>query len=202
MTLKLRKKSLFPASVTAEAPLILTKTGSLYAFTVDMDDLISQVTAGIPLGTASAYDIGTSGTKVPLLDGANTWSGNQTYTGFVKTSGTGGMGYTTGAGGEITQATNKSTGVTLNKICGQITTNNASLASGTAVSFTFTNSTIAATDTIILNISSGSASGGAYRIFADAIADGSCRISIINGTVGALAEALVINFSVLKAVKA
>ena len=29
------------------------------------------------LGTAAAKNIGTSGNKVPVLDGENTWSGNQ-----------------------------------------------------------------------------------------------------------------------------
>lgn len=33
--------------------------------------------ANVPkLGTAASQDTGTSGTKIPLLDGANTWSGN------------------------------------------------------------------------------------------------------------------------------
>ena len=37
---------------------------------------------------------------------------------------TGGIGYATGAGGTVMQATNKATGVTLNTVSGQITTNN------------------------------------------------------------------------------
>ena len=49
-------------------------------------------------------------------------------------------------GGTVTQATNKGTGVTLNTQSGQITMNNAALADAAEVSFTVTNSKIAATD--------------------------------------------------------
>lgn len=109
------------------------------------------------------------------------------------------VGYSTGAGGTVTQATSKSTGVTLNKRCGQITMNNASLAAAAEVSFTFTNSTIAATDVVVTAISSG-ATAGAYNTHVDAIAAGSCRISISNFSAGPLSEAIVLNFAVIKAV--
>ncbi len=49
-------------------------------------------------------------------------------------------------GGTVTQATNKTTGVTLNAASGQITMNGASLAGGAEATFTVTNSEIAATD--------------------------------------------------------
>jgi hypothetical protein len=111
------------------------------------------------------------------------------------------VGYSTGTGGTVTQATNKSTGVTLNKRCGQITMNNASLAAAAEVSFTFTNSTIAATDVVVTAISSG-ATAGAYNTHVDAIAAGSCRISITNFSASPLSEAIVLNFAVIKAVNA
>ena len=107
------------------------------------------------------------------------------------------IGYTTGAGGAVTQATSKSTGVTLNKLCGQITTHNASLAATTAVSFTLTNSKIASTDTIQVNIGSG-ATTNSYIVTVTAVAAGSCRIQIYNLTGGGLGEALVLNFAVIK----
>ena len=84
------------------------------------------------------------------------------------------VGYSTGTGGTVTQATSKSTGVTLSKRCGQITMNNAALSAAAEVSFTFTNSTIAATDVVVTAISSG-ATAGAYNTHVDAIAAGSCR---------------------------
>ncbi len=109
------------------------------------------------------------------------------------------VGYSTGSGGTITQATNKSTGVTLDKRCGQITMNAAALTAASEVSFTLTNSVIAATDVVMVCISSG-ATAGAYNVQCDAVAAGSCRISVGNMSSGSLSEAIVLNFVVIKAV--
>ena len=118
------------------------------------------------------------------------------------TSPTGGIGYATGAGGTVTQATSKSTGVTLNKVSGQITMNAAALGGSTAVGFTLTNSTIAATDVVKVTIASG-ATADSYGVFVDATAAGSCRISLRNMTVAtSLSEAVVLNFAVIKSVNA
>jgi len=109
-------------------------------------------------------------------------------------------GYITGEGGTVTQATSKATAVTLNKKCGQITMNAASLAADTTVTFTLTNSTIAATDLLVLNHVSGG-TAGAYLLNAQAAA-GSASINVRNVTAGALAQAIVIGFAVIKAVTA
>lgn len=101
-------------------------------------------------------------------------------------------------GGTVTQATSKSTDVQLDRMCGQITTHNASLAAATSVSFTLTNSEIDADDIVIANIGSG-ATTNAYTLTVDAVAAGSCRFHLRNETGGALGEALVINFGVIKA---
>lgn len=107
-----------------------------------------------------------------------------------------------GTGGTVTQATSKSTGVTLNKLCGQITMNNATLNRNTSVSFTLTNSFIDATDVVVANIASG-ATAGAYAITVEVIAAGSCNIALHNLLSGTdLSEALVLNFAVIKAVNA
>jgi hypothetical protein len=107
-------------------------------------------------------------------------------------------GYITGEGGAVTQATSKSTGVTLNKKCGQITMNAAALAANTTVSFTLTNSTIAATDVLVLNHVSGG-TAGSYLLNAQAAA-GSASINVRNITGGSLSQAIVIGFAVIKAV--
>lgn len=107
-----------------------------------------------------------------------------------------------GTGGTVTQTTNKSTGVTLNKLCGQITMNNATLNRNTSVSFTLTNSFIDTTDVVVVNIASG-ATAGAYTITVEVIAAGSCNISLHNLLTGTdLSEAVVLNFAVIKAVNA
>src|SRR5262249_56575891 len=69
------------------------------------------------------------------------------------------IGYGTGAGGTVTQLTDRSTGVIINKLCGQITMNAASLAAGAEATFTVTNSTVAATDTVVVCIQSGNVTG-------------------------------------------
>ncbi|WP_210211264.1 hypothetical protein [Mesorhizobium sp. M4B.F.Ca.ET.058.02.1.1] len=121
--------------------------------------------------------------------------------GFVfSSSATAGMGYSTGAGGTVTQATSKATGVTLNKATGKITTAADALAANTAVSFTLTDSAIAATDLLELN-HQGGGTFGAYLLQARCAA-GSATISIRNLTAGSLSEALDIRFAVKKSVDA
>ena len=106
-------------------------------------------------------------------------------------------GYIVGEGGTVAQSTSKSTAVTLNKKCGQITMNGAALAAATTVSFTLTNSTIAATDLLVLNHVSGG-TAGSYLLNAQAAA-GSASINVRNITAGSLSEAIVIGFAVVKA---
>lgn len=106
------------------------------------------------------------------------------------------LGYTTDAQGTVTQATSKSTGVTLNKSAGQITLNNAALASVTNVTFTLTNSFISANDILILNVGSG-ATAGAYNCWVSGLSAGSASITLRNISGGSLSEAVVINFALI-----
>jgi len=107
------------------------------------------------------------------------------------------IGYTAAAQGTVTQATSKSTAVTLDKSMGRITMNNASLATSTNATFTLNNSTISANDTVILTISGGQATPGSYNVFANALATGSVSITLRNISGGTLSEAVVINFCVI-----
>ena len=119
-------------------------------------------------------------------------------TGNIVVSSTGKVGYATGSGGTVTQATSKATGVTLSKSTGQITLNAAALNLDTTVSFTLTNTVIEAGDILILNhISGGTA--GSYLLNAQSAA-GSASINVRNITAGSLSEAIVIAFAVIKAV--
>lgn len=104
-----------------------------------------------------------------------------------------------GAGGTVTQATNKSTGVTLNKQYGRITMNGAALTAGSEVTFILTNSFIAATDVVIVNIQSvGTAS--AYFVSVGAVGSGTCNITIGNASTGSLSQAIVLNYAIFKSV--
>jgi hypothetical protein len=130
-----------------------------------------------------------------------TGAGSLTCAGNINSSGaTSGIGYSSGAGGTVTQLTSKSTGVTINKVTGLITTNNAALAAGTVVTFTVTNSAIAATDVAIVNAISGT--NGAYAISVSGILAGSFDISIRNLTAGSLSEAIQLRFAIFNSVNA
>ncbi len=106
------------------------------------------------------------------------------------------LGYTTDAQGTVTQATSKSTAVTLNKSAGQITMNNAALASVTNVTFTLNNSFISANDILILNVGSG-ATSGAYNCWVSGLSAGAASITLRNISGGSLSEAVVINFALI-----
>ena len=114
---------------------------------------------------------------------------------IINNGGSGKVGYAAGAGGAVTQATSKSTGVSLSKQSGQITMNAAALAASTTVSFTLTNTIIEANDVLILNhVSAGTA--GAYTLNAQ-VSAGSASINVRNVTLGSLSEAIVIQFIVI-----
>src|ERR1019366_9265422 len=108
-----------------------------------------------------------------------------------------GIGYATGAGGAVSQATGRTTGVTLSKLTGAITLFSAA-GSATPATFTVTNTTVAATDTIIVVQKSGT---DAYSATVSAVGAGSFALTIVDLT-GTTAEAPVFNFAVLKGVAA
>lgn len=106
--------------------------------------------------------------------------------------------YSTSNNATVTQATSKSTAVTCNGRTGQITTSNASLAKGVGVSFTVNNSQIvSAKDVVIVSIASGGTLNS-YQVAVDAVAPGSFSICIVNNGSGPLAEALVINYAIIR----
>ena len=98
----------------------------------------------------------------------------------------------------VTQATSKSTGVTINKLCGQITTSNAALAAAAEVSFTVTNSAVAATDVIQICQKSGT---DKYIVMVTAVAAGSFQVTFATFS-GTTTEQPVFNFAVIKGVAA
>jgi hypothetical protein len=110
------------------------------------------------------------------------------------------IGYATAAQGTVTQATDKSTGVTLNKSAGRITMNNAALAAGVAVSFVLTNNLISANDTMIVCVSSNTtgSAAGAYTVYVSYLASGSALITLRNLTAStSYSEAVVINYAII-----
>lgn len=111
------------------------------------------------------------------------------------------MGYAKN-GGAVTQATNRTTGVTLNKLNGQITTDATSLAAEASANFTVTNDRVDEGDVVIVAIQSGS-DGGNTAVSVVTVADGSFVIKVANHNAAAgTAEtgAIIINFAIIKAV--
>lgn len=142
---------------------------------------------------SQANDLLTVGTGAAFKTMVDTNS-TQTLTGKTL-SASGSIGYASGTGGTVTQITSKSTGVTLNKLCGEITMHDASMAAGDVVSFTVTNSTVAATDRVIAQLQFNSVNYQAWCYRTNA---GSFNVAVKNISAGALAEAVVIGFAVFK----
>lgn len=115
-----------------------------------------------------------------------------------------GLGFLKGTGGAVTQLTNRTTGVTLNTMCGVITTNTTSLAAEASAEFTVTNSMVAINDGVNVTVQSGT-NGGMTQVMVSTVAAGSFKIKVLNNNVAAgTAEtgAILINFHVIKAVAA
>ncbi len=132
--------------------------------------------------------------------------GNVTATGLmtatsltVNSVSAGGLGFAAGggAGGIVTQQTNKSTSVSLTAMTGAITMNNAALGPATSVVFTCNNSAMTAADVVIVNIKSG-ATANSYTVGIDATAAGSFNVILRNISAGSLSEAVVLSFVIIK----
>lgn len=114
------------------------------------------------------------------------------------------MGYVTKQGAAVTQATNRATGVTINAMCGTITTNNTSLAAEASAVFVVTNSKVKIGDVVATSIQSG-AVGLMTSIQVTAVTNGSFSITVQNNNPAAgTAEtgAILINFAIIRAVAA
>jgi hypothetical protein len=118
--------------------------------------------------------------------------------GNVLVTAAGGLGYGTGSGGTVTQITSKSTAVTLNKTNGRITMSAAALAAGTAVSFQVNNSSLSATDNIILTPYFGAVNPSSYTVRLVSNGGTFFIVSVTNTTGGSLSEALEFNFAIIK----
>lgn len=156
-----------------------TSSGTVTAVGVSSSQL---VITGSPIVTA-----GTIGINLPS---SVTFSGNITAGGAYR--------YDVATNnGTVTQLTNKSTSVTCNGRTGQITTSNASLAAGAAVTFTVNNTAVTSvTDVPIVAIQSG-ATANSYAICATRVQVGSFDITITNNGASPLTDTLVINFALL-----
>jgi hypothetical protein len=105
-----------------------------------------------------------------------------------------GLGYGTGSGGTVTQATSKSTAVTLNKPTGRITMNNAALLPSTSVNFSLNNSVFGDADVCIVNpLSSDNYTVTVYQSYSGVI-----NMRVTNYSASTLSDALQIKFAIIK----
>lgn len=189
----------------------ITKSGD---FTLHNSDLDSASTSGETVLNLS-YDTSSNGSKIKSKKISANTTNLEFYVGYgygtnvhvatlnplgdlILTSGTGALGYGTGAGGTVTQLTNKYTAVTLNKPSGKITMNNDALAAGASVFFAVNNSLVTISDHIVLTMG-GSTTNTNYIVFPTfSISSGMFYIMVKNISAGSLSEALEINFSIIK----
>ena len=188
-----------------------TFTGTTDPITYTKLNLLAQPTvAAIAAGDVTTTTITNNAVTLPKIVAA---AANNTFLARYTTVSPGaadyealdttttGLGFYTGAGGTVTQATSKATAFTLDKMCGQITTAADLLTHATVVSAVWTNSKIAATDVVIINHKSGG-TVGAYT-FNVSCGAGTATLYIRNNqTSGTLSEGLVLSFVVIKGVTA
>lgn len=194
--------TVFTSGTVIESPWLNDINTVIYTAIADVSGSPPTTTAQVITNLSQSNGLATQNTIQTLSNktlvapsiGAATGS-SLAVTAAVTSSGTAGVGYATGAGGTVTQLTSRTAGVTLNKRCGAITMFSAA-GSATAATFTVTNSTVAATDVIILNQKSGT---DLYDLMVTAVAAGSFNITF-RTTGGTTTELPVFNFAVIKGV--
>lgn len=107
------------------------------------------------------------------------------------------LGYGPGAGGSVTQATSKSTAVTLNKPCGRITLSAEAMAAGAVIQFALNDSLITPNSVIALSMAESGPGLTSYKYWSMA-AIGKAYICVQNIFAYTLSDALQINFTIIK----
>lgn len=180
---------------TTAATFNVTGSGALTAAGAGTFGALLTVAAGGAAITGNSTIVGTLGSVTTLSAVTGTFTGALT-----SNSPTAGIGYATGAGGAQTQGTDKATTVVSNTLTTAITMNAAALNAGIIVSFTFTNSSIAATDTVFVRHQSAGTMG-CYDSWCTP-GSGTSTIYVKNISAGNLSEAIVLRVTILKSVSA
>jgi hypothetical protein len=172
----------------------------LYSIGQANDGYIYVAGGDISMGTATSN-------KVIIFHTGGTLSSNErvriTNTqllakGQIVSSG-GGVGYTTGAGGTVTQLTSRTTTVTLNKLCGVITMFSAVQNNTNLVSFTLNNTFLSSGDFLLMQ--SQNNTNQASWNFSAVVNNGNAIISVRNVSGSSITEATQIKFVIIKSVQ-
>ena len=177
------------ATVDSASGITTTKATIQGNLTVNGNIVGNAVTTTAIIGTGNIGTLNVSG--VTTLDSAvvvttanvkisanityDITSGHATSNGFNKTGGT----------------------VTANGRHGRLTSLADSISKGAVATFTVNNTYVGQNDVIVLNVANGG-TVGAYAVAVTAVANGSFQVSVTNNGAGALAEALVFSFAVIK----
>ena len=155
--------------------------GSAWVQITGAEGLTAEFASPLPLGSTT-----------PNTVAATTLTASSTITA------TGKIGYA--SGGTVTQATSRSTTVTLNKLSGTITTVAAVLNAGVTDTFTLTNSTLATNDLVIMQPFVGTTPYHWLYAVGAVCGTGTAEVTIKNSTAAnSSSEAIVIKFIVIKA---
>jgi hypothetical protein len=151
-----------------------------------------QMWLSVPNSTSVfAWFGGTS--TIATLSGA----GNMAVTGSILSSGpTAGIGYTTGAGITVAQATSKVTPVTVNGICGLINTAANALLAGATATFVVNNTAVSNLGCVVIT----APNNGNYTTSIGYAATGGFSIRLTNISSGTLSESVGISFVIIKGV--
>lgn len=113
---------------------------------------------------------------------------------ILSASASGGVGYSAGAGGAVTQATSRTTGVTLNTVTGDITLVSAA-GSASFQSFVVSNTAVGAHDGVRITQLSGA---DKYQVFVTAVSGGTSFTITFATTGGTTTEQPIFHFEIIK----
>lgn len=177
------------SSMDNQNGLITTKATVTGNLTVDGNIVGNAVTTTATIGTGNITTLNVSG--VTTLDSAMVvTSANVKISANIK--------YDITSGHAVSNNFNKNGGtVTANGRHGRLTSLADSIAKGAVTTFTVNNTYVGQNDVIVVNIASGG-TVASYAVAVTAVSNGSFQVSVTNNGGGALAEALIFNFAVIK----
>jgi hypothetical protein len=173
-------------NISASGYLVIQNITASSNISASGDIVIQNITASSNI-SASGYLVVQNITASSNISASGTIKGQS----ILATSN---MGYTTGAGGTVTQLTSRISSVTINKICGSITLVSG-VGSSTFQTFKVANSLVEETDVVVVSQKSGK---DIYQVIVTKINEGEFSISC--ATTGITLESPVINFAIIKAV--
>lgn len=163
---------------------------------VDVTGAINA-TGDIAGGTLTGPHNGTVGATTPSTGAFTTVTASTS----IRSSGTGGIGYSTGAGIAVTQTGSRTTQTPTTGAdpCGAITLFTTTAVVGTYFSFTVPNTGIAVTDTVVLSVRGAT---NTYVAFVTAITAATSFQITMASVAGTASDTPIVNFAILKSVAA